>query len=195
MKTVTKKKLYEGMFLVDSARAGADWDGINAAIRKILGRAEAEIVSIRKWDDRRLAYEIKHVSRGTYILAYFRADGQNIQGIEKAVQLSEKILRVLILSAEHMTAEDMDKDTPATKAEKEKTTSSPAVETVEEDQVQSPDDLQVVPAIEEESPEAEEAATAEEIWTKENAGMAEEADQAELTEEGEESQPKTVLDD
>lgn len=120
METVTKNKLYEGMFLVDSSKAGADWDGIIAAIRTILEKAEAEIDSIRKWDDRRLAYDIKGKSRGTYILSYFRADGGRIQDIEKAVQLSEKIMRVLILSAERLRPEDIEKDTPATKVEMEK---------------------------------------------------------------------------
>ena len=198
METVTKKKMYEGMFLIDSARAGADWDGINAAIRKILERAEAEILSIRKWDDRRLAYEIKHVGRGTYILAYFRADGQHIRGIEKAVQLSEKILRVLILSAEHLTDEDIEKDTPATKSEKEQTKPSPAVETIKKEQATSPDDLIEAPAVEE-SKEAEETATVEETEIKEEAGPAEETEQIGRTEltEGQEqqSQPKPVADD
>jgi len=108
------------MFLVDSAQAGADWDGVIAAIRTILGRAEAEVVSIRKWDDRRLAYGISGKTRGTYILCYFKADGEKIQDIEKNVQLSEQIMRVLILSAEQLTAEDIGKDTPTTKVEKER---------------------------------------------------------------------------
>ena len=30
------KKLYEAMFLVDSAEAAADWDGINAAVGNML---------------------------------------------------------------------------------------------------------------------------------------------------------------
>ena len=120
METVAKNKLYEGMFLIDSSKAGADWDGIIAAIRTILEKAGAEIDSIRKWDDRRLAYDIKGKSRGTYILSYFRADGGRIQDIEKAVQLSEKIMRVLILSTEQLRPEDIEKDTPATKVEKEK---------------------------------------------------------------------------
>ncbi len=195
MKTVTKKKMYEGMFLVDSAKAGSDWDGIIAAITKILERAKAEIVSIRKWEDRRLAYEIKHVGRGTYILIYFKADGQNIQGIEKAVQLSEQILRVLILSAEHMTAEDMEKDTPATRAEKEETTSGSPVETVEEDQAKSLDDLEEMPVMEDETEEAE---AVEENGINEDAEDAEEAEQdgdVEPDEEEEESKPKTGLDD
>ncbi len=120
METVTKKKLYEAMFLIDSADAGSDWDGVIAAITKTLERAEVDIVSITKWDDRRLAYEIKRMARGTYILCYFRSDGQKNQEIETAVQLSEKIIRVLILCVDWMTDEDIAQDTPATKDEKEK---------------------------------------------------------------------------
>jgi small subunit ribosomal protein S6 len=112
------KKLYEGMFLIDSAEAARDWDGIIDFITKILTRAEAEIVSVRKWDERPLAYPIRRCTRGTYILAYFRAGGQKIHEIERDVQLSERIMRVLILKADHLTEADIAKDTPATRAER-----------------------------------------------------------------------------
>jgi len=108
------------MFLVDSALASSNWDGVNNTIKTILEKAQAEIVSIKKWDDRKLAYEIKGKGRGTYILCYFRADGKNIKEIENAVQLSEQIIRVLILNAERMTEEDINKETPAAEAEREK---------------------------------------------------------------------------
>ena len=88
------------MFLVDSAQAAADWDGLLEAIRTVLDRAGAEIVSMEKWDECRLAYEIKGTSRGTYILTYFKVDGQKIPEIERDVQLSERIMRVIILNAE-----------------------------------------------------------------------------------------------
>ena len=117
MKTVAKK-LYEAMFLVDSALAGSDWDGVLATIKTILQRAEAEIVELRKWADRRLAYEIDHKTKGTYILCYFRADGKRIRDIERDVQLSERIMRVLILNAEKQTLEAGQKDTSVTLAEK-----------------------------------------------------------------------------
>ena len=119
METVTTNQLYEGMFLVDVARASSDWDGVIASIKKILDRVGAEIVSIRKWDDRKLAYDIKGQSRGVYILCYFRVDGKKIQEIENSIHLSEQVMRVLILNAEQMTQEDIDKETPAAKAEKE----------------------------------------------------------------------------
>ena len=98
------------MFLVDSALAAADWDGTLALVENILKRAEAEIVVLRKWDERRLAYDIEHKSRGTYILAYFKADTQRIGGIEKDVQLNEKIMRVLILTTEGRPQDVIDRD-------------------------------------------------------------------------------------
>ena len=118
MKTAVKQNLYEAMFLVDSSEAASDWSGVNKTIEGMLKRADAEIVSIRKWDERRLAYKIGHKERGTYILCYFRAEGGKVEGVERDVQLSERVMRVLILNAEHMTQEDIKKDTPAMAAEK-----------------------------------------------------------------------------
>jgi small subunit ribosomal protein S6 len=99
LKTVAAK-LYEGMFLVDSALAASDWQGVINTIRSILDKAGVEIVSVKKWDERKLAYGIKGKSRGTYILAYFRADGSQVAPIERAAQISEDIIRVLILCVE-----------------------------------------------------------------------------------------------
>ena len=118
METITKQ-LYEGMFLVDVAKASSDWDGVISTITKILERSEAEILSIKKWDDRKLAYDIKGQSRGVYILCYFKVDGTRVHEIEKNLRLSEQVMRLLILNAELMTQEEMERETPAAKAEKE----------------------------------------------------------------------------
>lgn len=137
---VTVKKLYEAMFLVDSADAAADWDGVNAAVKNVLERAGAEIVSIRKWEDRRLAYEIDGKARGMYLLSYFMAEGGRIREIERDVQLSERIMRVLILSVEHLGKADIEKDTPAEAAEKpRRKPASEAVKGTESEQVDAED--------------------------------------------------------
>lgn len=112
MKTAVKR-LYEGLFLVDSALAASDWEMVLGTIRKFLDRAGAEIVSLKKWDDRRLAYEVEGKSRGTYLLAYFYCEPSRVSGIERDVNLSEVVLRVLILRADRMSREDMEKPTPA----------------------------------------------------------------------------------
>jgi small subunit ribosomal protein S6 len=183
LKTIAEKKLYEGMFLVDSARAASDWDGVNTAIRKVLERAEAEIVSMRKWDDRKLAYDIRGIERGTYILCYFRADGQKIQGIEKAVRLSEKIIRVLILNTEQMTKEDIEKDTPAIKADKEK--EKAVSEKAQKIEVSEQSDERKA-LVAEESPKLEEAQTTDDTRTVEDIEQAGETEQVEATKKPEE---------
>ncbi len=112
MENVTKR-LYEALVLIDSAEAAADWDGINDHIKKIFERNGAEIVSMRKWDERPLAYTIRGKNRGTYILIYFNSQTDRISPIERDAQLSERILREIILRADHVTKEDMERETPA----------------------------------------------------------------------------------
>jgi small subunit ribosomal protein S6 len=120
LKTVAKN-VYEAMFLVDSAVAASDWEGINSFIKSILEKAEAQIISIRKWDERKLTYDIDKKSRGTYILCYFTAPTLKISQIERDIRLSERIMRVLILRGEHLTKEDMEKETPLMIAQREGT--------------------------------------------------------------------------
>ena len=108
----SQKKLYEGMFLVDSALAATDWNQVQQTIEKIFERNGAEVVSFKKWDDRKLTYEIAGAGRGTYILTYFRAPTSAVGAIERSVQLAENILRVLILRTDAMSEKDMAKPTP-----------------------------------------------------------------------------------
>ena len=106
------KRLYEGMFLVDSALAAQDWQVILDEVQRVLDRAEAEVVSLKKWDERRLCYEVQKKNRGTYILVYFNCETSKIGGIERDVQLSELLTRVLVLRTDRMTPEDLEKLTP-----------------------------------------------------------------------------------
>ena len=111
------KRIYEAMFVVDSGAASSDWDGVVATINTIMRRNEADVISVRKWDDRRLAYDISGHRRGMYVLSYFNADPDRIGGIERDVRLNESILRVMVLRGDHVTEEGMNADTPALRVE------------------------------------------------------------------------------
>ena len=142
METVTR--LYEALFLVDSGEAASDWQGIIDHVKKILERSEVEILSIRKWDERPLAYPIMGRKRGTYILVYFNAICERLGAIERDAQLSERILRVLILRGDHITPEDMAKDTPAILAEKHLIKPAAVeVEKIVQESIEEDDDLEL----------------------------------------------------
>ncbi|MEK7711232.1 MAG: 30S ribosomal protein S6 [Planctomycetota bacterium] len=99
---------YEAMFLFDPTFAGS-FENCEGEIRRIMTRAEAEIVFCRKWDERRLTYKIKGRKRGTYVLVYFNAPPGKITSLERDVLLSENVLRVLILRADGVTPDLMEK--------------------------------------------------------------------------------------
>ena len=90
-------KLYEAMFIVDSAKAKEDYAKMEGECLGCVTRHGAEIVKSVKWDDRRLAYEIDKVRRGTFILVHFSADPSAVTKIERQCALNENVLRVLIL--------------------------------------------------------------------------------------------------
>ena len=69
MSEVTKQT-YEGMFLLPQS-ATADLASAITSIRDLLARADAEIISLSKWDERRLSYDIKGNRRGVYFLCWW----------------------------------------------------------------------------------------------------------------------------
>jgi small subunit ribosomal protein S6 len=96
----TRIRLYEGLFLM-SQNVG-DLKAALDHVQEILNRAEAETLVLRRWDDRKLAYPIQGQKRGTYILAYFNARSTQLANIERDCNLSENILRAMMVKAEHV---------------------------------------------------------------------------------------------
>ncbi len=90
-------RLYEGMFVASSSLAKNDWDGVCGDIESIISKHGGKVVDLRKWDERRLAYEINHVRRGTYILVHFEAPPLSMEEMRRDFNLSEKILRQLVV--------------------------------------------------------------------------------------------------
>ena len=97
---------YEGLFLFPQS-AVADLQSASDHVMEILNRAGAEVISFKKWDERRLAYEIKGNKRGLYFLVYFKAKGAKLTNIERDCNLSEKLLRAMITRADHVLPDVM----------------------------------------------------------------------------------------
>jgi small subunit ribosomal protein S6 len=97
---------YEGMFLFDPV-ALSDWEAVQAEVNRMLERAGARVIACGKWDERRLAFEIRGRKRGIYALTYFEAEASRIGEIERDVRLSESALRCLIVRVDHMTEDQM----------------------------------------------------------------------------------------
>lgn len=98
---------YEAMFLLGPAATTDGEGGLNLC-RSMIERHAGTILLIKKWDERKLAYEVNGQKRGTYVIAYFTALGSAIGPIERDVKLNEQVLRVMITKAEHMNQQEME---------------------------------------------------------------------------------------
>jgi len=96
---------YEGMFLLGPT--GAEPEKAIAIVKAMIEKHGGKIQVIKKWDERKLAYEIGKQKRGMYIIAFFKSDGANVTALERDVKLSEEVLRALITRADHLNETEM----------------------------------------------------------------------------------------
>src|SRR6202000_2890435 len=73
---------YEHMFLFGAA-AVQDQQGTLKIVRDMIEKHGGQILVLKKWDERRLAYEVEGQKRGLYVIAYFKAPGTTISPLER----------------------------------------------------------------------------------------------------------------
>ncbi len=94
------ERSYEAMFILNNNAASADWDATSGAVDTLLKKHGATIVKSEKWDERKLAYEIKGQRRATYYLVYFTSDPASLDGMNEDLRLTENVLRYMFLALE-----------------------------------------------------------------------------------------------
>ncbi len=90
-------RLYEGMFIISDTVAGADWEVTVKHVEGLLKNRGAEILKSEKWEDRKFAYKLKGHKRGAYLLVYFNAPTDSISPLKRDFELSDNVLRTLIV--------------------------------------------------------------------------------------------------
>jgi small subunit ribosomal protein S6 len=83
---------YEALFLFGVA-ATTDVDGAIKTVENMIKNHGGEILLLRKWDERKLAYEIKKNKRGLYVLCFYKGPGSSV--------------RVLVTDAAHLSLDEM----------------------------------------------------------------------------------------
>lgn len=92
--------LYEGMFILDNDIVRSGWAGAKAVVVDVLKKHGASVVTARRWDERKLAYPVRHKNRGTYLLSYFELGTDSGDALRRDLDLDERVLRYLLLRAD-----------------------------------------------------------------------------------------------
>ena len=97
---------YEGMFVVFNKEARKTHEYLEEHVKGLLEKVHAKVVRFTKWDQRQLAFEINGQREGIYYLCYFEAPTDAIAHLKRESELSELVLRALILALDRIPTEE-----------------------------------------------------------------------------------------
>jgi len=124
-------RAYEFMFILDPTLDDAGSLAVVERVEGILKAQGGQVVSLKPWERRRLAYPIQGHHEGLYRLCYFDAKPEAIVEIESRVRLAEGVLRFLILKIDEATRE---RDQAADQKRREERARAAAARAAEEEE-------------------------------------------------------------
>jgi small subunit ribosomal protein S6 len=104
---------YELMYIV---RPDVDDDALRAAVESVKSLIEGQGGEVRKttmWGKRRLAYEVKHLRDGHYVIAELRLDGSKVAEVERALRIHDSVFRHLLVIQEVPSPADEESEVAA----------------------------------------------------------------------------------
>jgi len=94
------------MFLLDNDLVREGWDQAKAKVTDLIAKHGGSTHTARRWAERKLAYPIKRHTRATYMLCHYEIPAEGIPTFVRDLDLSESILRYLLLRADGVPAEE-----------------------------------------------------------------------------------------
>ncbi|KKR04338.1 MAG: 30S ribosomal protein S6 [Candidatus Uhrbacteria bacterium GW2011_GWF2_39_13] len=91
-------KGYELLYIVGTQYTDEEVGGIQETIAKFLGDLKAKVLRNENLGKIRLAYPIKKISHGSYILVHFDANSSIVQDFNRRLGLMDEVLRHTLLT-------------------------------------------------------------------------------------------------
>jgi small subunit ribosomal protein S6 len=118
--------VYEGMFILDASKYSRDPAGMSQQVVDLIQQHGGTVLASRLWDERKLAYPIKGHKKGVYWLTYFRRPSGNLVALERQCEITDDILRKLVLKVEPRIADALVQHALAGDAGQRRTSTAPA---------------------------------------------------------------------
>lgn len=91
---------YELVFIVHPEVADDALDPVINNITQYIEGKKGTIIEVSRWGRKKLAYPIKHLMEGNYVLIKFRVDPSANKELETNLKISEKIIRYLLIKVD-----------------------------------------------------------------------------------------------
>ena len=91
---------YEIMYVIDAALEDSARTELISRFADLVVRNGGEVQRIDEWGKRRLAYAINYKTEGYYVLMYIKGPSELPRELERNLQISENVLRYLVIRYE-----------------------------------------------------------------------------------------------
>lgn len=86
-------KKYETIFIAHPDLVEDEVKGLIEKMREVIENLNGELIKAEEWGRRKLAYKLKKLTKGYYILIRFLGNGQVLAEIERNLRLSDSVLK------------------------------------------------------------------------------------------------------
>jgi len=84
---------YETIFIINPDLSEEDTGGVIEKVKGIIESLHGEVLKVDEWGRRRLAYEVKKMSKGLFVLLHFAGTVQVLSELERNLSLMDPILK------------------------------------------------------------------------------------------------------
>lgn len=95
-------RIYELMVIHRPGLSDTEMRSAVAEIESVLQSQGAEMMGTDYWGKRRFAYEIDHIKEGYYSVLTFSSDPDVVTTLDRALALSDPVIRHKFVRLEHM---------------------------------------------------------------------------------------------
>jgi small subunit ribosomal protein S6 len=98
--TETSQNDYELVFIVSPDVTDEALEPVVNNITQFITNKSGTVVEVARWGRKKLAYPIRHLLEGNYVLVKFKLDPSANKELETNLKISEKIMRYLLIKVD-----------------------------------------------------------------------------------------------
>ncbi len=88
-------RLYESMCILRPGQVETDEEGVVEKIREVLAKTGANILKLDNSGKKKLAYDIKHERKGTFITVQFEGSSEAVQELERFQRMEDQVMKFM----------------------------------------------------------------------------------------------------
>lgn len=91
---------YETLYIINPTLEEDEIKNVVEKFKTLIQKNGGEVTDINEWGKRRLAYTVKNMNEGYYVLMQIKAEPAVVQDLERVFKITDEVIRYLITKQE-----------------------------------------------------------------------------------------------